>query len=204
MATRVSLLRAVRTNGSGQLAPRGDYGTCAVHAQPRACRAYRALRYHRCIDADSKALGVASVEGGVISSPMWLMRTLTDPSDSFDVRKKAAENGYLAFADRGRPLRADDEGAGPSGQTPASLLEECFTGTLEAAQYSGAEMDALAAELGGAAWSKLPSLDLAPQNAPDGPARPEAPGARGQATGLPASASGGRARRLQSRAVDCA
>merc|ERR1719424_1163974 len=102
-----------------------------------------------CIDADSKALGVASVEGGVISSPMWLMRTLTDPSDSFDVRKKAAENGYLAFADRGRPLRADDEGAGPSGQTPASLLEECFTGTLEAAQYSGAEMDALAAELGG-------------------------------------------------------
>ena len=166
----------------------------------------RAPRYHRCIDADSKALGVASVEGGVISSPMWLMRTLTDPSDSFDVRKKAAENGYLAFADRGRPLRADDEGAGPSGQTPASLLEECFTGTLEAAQYSGAEMDALAAELGGAAWSKLPSHDLAPQNAPDGPARPEAPGARGQATGLPASASGGRARRLQSRAVpvDCA
>jgi len=33
------------------------------------------------------------------------MRTLTDPSDSFDVRKRAAENGYLAFADRGSPLR---------------------------------------------------------------------------------------------------
>ena len=58
---------------------------------------------------------MASVEGGAMSSPLWLMRTLTDPSDSFDVRKKAAENGYLAFADRGRPLRADDDGVGPSG-----------------------------------------------------------------------------------------
>ena len=48
---------------------------------------------------------MASVEGGAMSSPLWLMRTLTDPSDSFDVRKRAAENGYLAFADRGSPLR---------------------------------------------------------------------------------------------------
>ena len=44
---------------------------------------------------------MASVEGGAMSSPLWLMRTLTDPSDSFDVRKRAAKNGYLAFADRG-------------------------------------------------------------------------------------------------------
>ena len=150
------VLYAPKAQGSP---PRGETTVRAPYTyQPRACRAYRAPWYHRCIDADSKALGVASVEGGAISSPMWLMRTLTDPSDSFDVRKKAAENGYLAFADRGRPLRADDEGAGPSGQTPASLLEECFTGTLEAAQYSGAEMDALAAELGRAASSKLPRL----------------------------------------------
>ena len=35
---------------------------------------------------------MASVEGGAMSSPLWLMRTLTDPSDSFDVRKKAAEH----------------------------------------------------------------------------------------------------------------
>ena len=40
---------------------------------------------------------MASVEGGAMSSPLWLMRTLTDPSDSFDVRKKAAENGYLTL-----------------------------------------------------------------------------------------------------------
>ena len=128
---------------------------------------------------------MASVEGGAMSSPLWLMRTLTDPSDSFDVRKKAAEhanpnpdpkpnsnpkpkpkpkpnpnpnpspspkptqaaeNGYLAFADRGRPLRADDDGVGPSGQGVASLLEEPFVGTLEAGQYSGAEMEVKAAD----------------------------------------------------------
>merc|ERR1740133_878172 len=121
---------------------------CVVAAAPQVLM-QRFMPMMPCIDADAKALGVASIEGGAMSSPVWLMRTLTDPSDSFDVRKKAAENGYLAFADRGRSLRADDEGAGPSGQTPASLLEECFTGTLQAAQYAGAEMDALAAELGG-------------------------------------------------------
>lgn len=128
--------------------PRCCVPAAVVAAVPQVLM-QRFLPMMPCIDADAKALGVASIEGGAMSSPVWLMRTLTDPSDSFDVRKKAAENGYLAFADRGRPLRADDEGAGPSGQTPASLLEECFTGTLEAAQYSGAEMDALAAELGG-------------------------------------------------------
>ena len=49
--------------------------------------------HRRCIDSDAEAIGVTSVEGGAMSSPLWLMRTLTDPSDSFDVRKKAAENG---------------------------------------------------------------------------------------------------------------
>jgi hypothetical protein len=137
---------------------------------------------------------------------VWLTRTLTDPSDSFDVRKKGAENGYLAFADRGRPLRADDEGAGPSGQSAASLLEECFTGTLEAAQYSGAEMDALAAELGGVARSKcVPALaapgsaPAPPQGVPGGSARLERPGASGPATGRPATALASRASRLRSR-----
>ena len=103
-----------------------------------------------CIDTDAASLGVASVDGGALASPVWLMRSLTDPSDSFDVRKKAAENGYVAFADRGRPLRCDgdgDDGAAPSRE--AGVLDECFVGTLQAAQYGGAELDALAVELGG-------------------------------------------------------
>ena len=34
--------------------------------------------HRRCIDSDAEVVGVASVEGGAMSSPVWLMRT--DPS----------------------------------------------------------------------------------------------------------------------------
>ena len=149
----ITLLLSALAWRPGAVPTRGARSAFAPRRVPAAVVAelqvlmQRFLPMMPCIDADAPALSVASVEGGALASPVWLMRTLTDPSDSFDVRKKAAENGYLSFADRGRPLRCDDEGAGPS--SAASLLEECFTGTLQAAQYAGAEMDALAAELGG-------------------------------------------------------
>ena len=89
-----------------------------------------------CIDPATSAQRVASVDGGALSSPVWLMPTLEEP-----------ERGFVALADRGRQLRCDEAGAAPEAM---GVLSECFSGTLNAPAFgAGAPgLDAVAAELG--------------------------------------------------------